>query len=155
MRDMFNVKTNTARFYKRILLGYWIISCLAIVTYLYIRAISSGEGLQTLLQNQVTSAISFLVAMITLGNFFILSNEKKFNFSEDDAKGVLYAILVQQCCMLNLLGAILVFLYLKSKKDTFNLSLAKVQPRIKGLMLAILLIAAFLLFVLLRLRFFA
>lgn len=77
---MFNVKTNTARFYKRILLGYWIISCLAIVTYLYIRAISSGEGLQTLLQNQVTSAISFLVAMITLGNFLYLVTKRNSIF---------------------------------------------------------------------------
>ncbi|MGT2832280.1 hypothetical protein [Streptococcus halotolerans] len=149
---MFNLKINTALFSKRILLGYWIVSSLAIVMYLYITAISSGENLQHLLHSQASFAIGFLIAMVTLGNFLILINEEKFDFSEHEAKGVLYVILIQQCCMLNILGAILVFLYFKSKKYTFDLSLKKVRPSIKGLIFIVLLISAFLLFVLLRLR---
>lgn len=134
--------------YKKILLGYWLITSVALFGYLYLVAIDLGKSLPETLKAMPNLALVTIVSGINL-----LLAAGLWKITDQDRPLFLSLSLVQQVLSLNFVGALLIYLYQRANHDKFfQRPQAQAGPLLISFMLVILL-TLFVLVIRIRLEF--
>ena len=130
--------------YYKLLLVYWVISSLAIGIYQYSRMVSSRLSLQAFLQTDPRAVITMIFLTVTILNVLILY--KMEDRETENHKCLFLAFLMQQSCMRNVLGIILILAYIWTKYHSLKLNIRTLSKSTLMIAAIIILFSLFLVF---------
>lgn len=141
-------KSNT---YRKVLIGYWGLFVGAVILYCISMVWASGKDFATLLKEDYRVPMIVMNLFLTVTHLVLFYKISQTTEYSDDHKVILYSIVLQQLCMHNIIGVVLLFMYIKTNVFPKGIIWRQVSGVTKGLAILMGIFSVLLLFIFLRL----